>query len=62
MELIAVFAEQNASNVVKATQPHLTTMITDSHLDDVPAGRALRFTGLTKMMRGSHTDRYSGFS
>ena len=41
MELIAVSAEQNASNVVKATQPYLTTMITDSHLNDVPAGREL---------------------
>ena len=44
MELIAVSAEQNASNVVKTIQPDLTTMITDSHLNDVPGGRALRFT------------------
>lgn len=44
MELIAVSAEQNASNVVEATQPDLTTMITDSHLNDVPGEGALGFT------------------
>jgi hypothetical protein len=43
MELITVSAEQNASNVVKAIQPDLTTMITDSHLNDVPGGRAVGF-------------------
>jgi hypothetical protein len=61
MEFISSHAEECSPHVVEPRKPHLASMITNSHRNDVPVDKALHIE-IDKKENARCTDLYSGFS
>lgn len=60
MELIASHAEECSPHIVEPREPHLASMIPDSHRNDVPVHKTLHIE--IDKNNPSRTDLYSGLS